>query len=422
MTEISIIGPTISGNRGAEAMLTTVVGRVRERDPNARVNIYSYYPAADKKLNRDVNVRVFSAAPKHLVGALFPLSLLYALLRSVRFTWFLDWFPGSIRRLANSDALVDLAGVAFIDGREKFIPFNVLTILPAMLLKTPVIKFSQAIGPCNHLATRFFAGLLLPRCLKIFARGRRTLDHLKRLGLSDAIVDHAADAAFCHAPGYSLSRENDAYVHDMKKKIARLGESGKPLIALCPSAIIAERARNEKWNYSAFVCELVSGLLEKNFAVLLFPNAVNEANGEKLRNNDLPVIEDVIRYLAAFNVNTDDLLFINRDVNYESIKEMVAFCDVAVASRFHAMIAALSLEKPVFVLGWGHKYFEVMEAFGLEGCVVDYKKNDIQRILEKVETLVREKQELQRIIQNHLPEMKKQSLKQFEYLYKVLGI
>lgn len=422
MTEISIIGPTIRGNRGAEAMLTTVVGRVRERDPNVRVNIYSYYPEADRKLNRDPDVRVFSAAPMGLVASLFPLGLLWAVLRSARLTCFHGFFPDSIRRLANSDALVDLAGVAFIDGREKFIPFNVLTILPAMLLRIPVIKFSQAIGPCNGLATKLSAGLLLPRCRKIFARGERTLASLKSLGLPDSLVEHAADAAFHHADGYSLSRENEAYVQEMKEKLSRLAEDGGRLIAICPSSIIAGHARKEGWNYPAFLCRLVSRLLDKKFAVLLFPNATIEDAGEKLRNNDIPVIEDVVRYLAAFNVNTDDLLFINRDVNYESIKEMLASCDVAVVSRFHAMIAALSLEKPVFVLGWGLKYVEVMEKFGLEEFVVDYKKNDIRYILEKVEKVVREKEEIKKIIRDHLPEMERQSRKQFEYLYGVLGI
>jgi colanic acid/amylovoran biosynthesis protein len=43
--------------------------------------------------------------------------------------------------------LIDLAGVSFIDGREKFLPFNILTILPAMLLGVPVVKFAQAMGP-----------------------------------------------------------------------------------------------------------------------------------------------------------------------------------------------------------------------------------------------------------------------------------
>ena len=40
----SLIAATVSGNRGAEAMLETSIGRIRERFPDARFSVFSYYP------------------------------------------------------------------------------------------------------------------------------------------------------------------------------------------------------------------------------------------------------------------------------------------------------------------------------------------------------------------------------------------
>lgn len=39
---IGISGATVWGNRGAEAMLVTTVGQVRERYPDARFYLFSY--------------------------------------------------------------------------------------------------------------------------------------------------------------------------------------------------------------------------------------------------------------------------------------------------------------------------------------------------------------------------------------------
>ena len=48
MKEVAITGATFTGNRGAEAMLTTVIGRVHDKDPDVICNVFSYYPEDDR--------------------------------------------------------------------------------------------------------------------------------------------------------------------------------------------------------------------------------------------------------------------------------------------------------------------------------------------------------------------------------------
>jgi colanic acid/amylovoran biosynthesis protein WcaK/AmsJ len=420
MTKISIVAATISGNRGAEAMLTAVVGRLREKEPDAQINLFSYYPDADKRLNCVDNVRIFGSTPKYIVAVLFPLSIFYSFCHSIGLKFLLPFFPESIRQLSESNVLIDLAGVSFIDSRKKFIPFNILSIYPALILNTPVIKFSQAIGPCHHFVTKISARFILSKCVKIFARGGQTYQNLKELGLPTNLIDYAGDVAFCHKEGDSLSHENDQYVIDLISGLKT--NKINSIIGICPSSVIAGNAGKEGWNYPAFLCELTSELIENGNTVVLFPNATIEANGEKLRNNDIPVIENVVRYCAAFNVNDSNLFFINKDINFESIKKIINLCDITIVSRFHAMIAALSLLTPVFVLGWGHKYLEVMEKFKLEEYVVDYKKNDTAHILCKLEDLMSNKVPIIKKIKEYLPEIERDSLKQFSFLYEYLNL
>ena len=59
----SVIAATIYGNRGAEAMLETVVGRLREQRPDAHFHAFTYYPADDQRLLRAGHVSLHSSTP-----------------------------------------------------------------------------------------------------------------------------------------------------------------------------------------------------------------------------------------------------------------------------------------------------------------------------------------------------------------------
>ena len=96
----SIIAATCYGNRGAEAMLETVIGRLREREPALRFEVFSYYPADDRRLVDDPQVRIHSSTPFALVAWLLPWSLLFGLLRLVFGRRVLRLGPAAVRARA----------------------------------------------------------------------------------------------------------------------------------------------------------------------------------------------------------------------------------------------------------------------------------------------------------------------------------
>jgi polysaccharide pyruvyl transferase WcaK-like protein len=417
MKSISIIAATISGNRGSEAMATTVIGRIREKYPDAVYNLFSYYPDADARLVNKPEIRIFSSTPVFLVCVLFPASLAAWCLKKTGLGRLLRFFPEAVRELERSSVLVDLAGVSFMDGRAKFLPFNILTIWPAMLLGVPVVKFSQALGPFSGTLVRLVSRFFLPRCSRIFARGSETERLLKGLGLGN--VASAADTAFCHEIGDSVSRENGEYVADLERTLEGWRREGRKIVGLCPSSVVASKARNEGRNYPLFLYRLTDALVRRGFSVLLFPNATRQASA-KLRNNDIPVIEDAVRYFAVFSSSGDNVRCAVRDINTDSIKRLIRLCDVTAVSRFHAMIASLLLGVPPVVMGWGHKYFEVMESFGLARFVFDYSKSDEEGLAEIIAEACAEREAIGLRIGERLPERRSSSYRQFEYVFSLL--
>jgi polysaccharide pyruvyl transferase WcaK-like protein len=400
----SIIAATLHGNRGAEAMLETVVGRLRGQQPDLRFHVFSYYPEDDRRLLiDDPAISIHSSTPLALVARLFPLALLFGLLRLLLGRGILRHAPADIRALGESAALVDLAGVAFIDGREKFLPFNVLTLLPAWLLGTPVVKMPQAVGPFAKPMNRRLAGWALPMCAMLWARGARTREHLESSGFDGLTFAQGDDIAFNHRDEYSLTRDGGSALdaHFAALKALRPGVGGG-VIGVCPSSVLSVQSRKAGGNYEQVLAALVSGLLRLGHAVVLFPNATRESAGEAERNNDLPVI----RRIRDAVTDEGPLLAFDLDMNTAQIKRVIRGMDTVLVSRFHAMVGALSLHVPPAVLGWSHKYVEVMARFGLEHNVMDYRSLDGAALLAKVNSVFEAREAMRAKILANLDEVK----------------
>ncbi|MBT2970255.1 MAG: polysaccharide pyruvyl transferase family protein [Candidatus Thiodiazotropha sp. (ex Ctena orbiculata)] len=417
MKTISIIAATVSGNRGAEAMLTTSIGRIRDRYPEANFNIYSYYPGRDGELINDPRIRVFSATPLYLVSVFLPCSLLLTLLKALHLTSLAKLVPESVRSLDGSNVLIDLAGVSFIDGREKFLPYNVLTLAPAFFLDTPVVKFSQACGPFNNPVNRFLARHTLSRIDKIFARGRKTHQHLQSLSLDTCHPDPAADVAFLHQAQDRISSEGHQQLINLGN---RLRSESRKVIGICPSSVLAAISDRQDSNYHNQIATLCHQLMAQGYAILLYPNATREGEMSKLRNNDLPVIARIVNQLKDDNHTPQPLYYVDFDINTPGIKQLMSYCRLVMVSRFHAMIAALAIGQPVIVLGWSHKYREVMEFFELGDLVFDFSQLNSGRILNTIRNTLDHESSIRQQIKQHQESAKASAHQQFTYLYNLL--
>ena len=61
--QYAIMGGSVWGNRGAEAMLMTVIAEIRKFEPEAIFNVFTIYPEKDRVLVQDDAIRFMSGAP-----------------------------------------------------------------------------------------------------------------------------------------------------------------------------------------------------------------------------------------------------------------------------------------------------------------------------------------------------------------------
>jgi hypothetical protein len=225
------------------------------------------------------------------------------------------------------------------------------------------------------------------------------------------------DAAFAFDSGDSLSDEGTEEVAHLRRLIdsdRRVGVFG-----ICPSSVIASKASKEGWDYVGFLAEVVRTLVADGRLVVLFPNATRGDAGDALRNNDLPVIRDVVSAVGL--AETEGLLSVKGDVCAAELRRLVEAFDVAGVSRFHAMIAALTEGVPVAVMGWSHKYVEVMASFGLADWSFDYSEHDPHQYAELLRSLFEARDGLGAAIQARLPDVVSASQAQFTQVARRLS-
>ena len=414
MKYISIIGATLYGNQGAEAMLSATIQRIKEKYPDIFFFIFSYYPINDKKIIKESNVKIFSSTPLYLLLILYPLSLLYCIIGFLKLSFLKNIFPDSIKSLANSNLLIDLAGVSFIDSRKKYLPFNILTIWPAILLKVPVIKFSQAMGPFKTKINYWCAKYFLAKCDKIFARGKATFQNLIDLDMEASKIELGSDIAFLYKANDSLNNEIDTeYLSEILEEIKIIKNSNKKVIGICPSSLLAQISKKQNYDYVHYLLDVIKKLIELKYFIVFFPNATREQHINKLRNNDLPVIKAIINKLE--NKKDIDIIGIEKNINTEYVKRIISMCDLTIVSRFHAMVASLEAGTPVFVYGWGHKYFEVMKQFEQEEWVCSHKTRET--MLDKIIDLEKKVEEEKIKINNNIKRVQLESQKQLDYIF-----
>ncbi|PKO01063.1 MAG: hypothetical protein CVU42_01050 [Chloroflexi bacterium HGW-Chloroflexi-4] len=412
--KIAIIGGSIWGNRGAAAMLETTIAKVKQLNPNTTFVIFTPHPIKDQLLTNNSDLEFYDSRPFAIVKDYLQV-LIHQMFRQK------TSLIGSVKNLSECDVLLDIGGITFSDGRLIFLPYNVLTILPALMLKIPVIKLSQAAGPFKNPIIHFYAKKLLNRCTKVFARGEKTFQYLKELGISENRVALATDIAFLYKPEFCLTSENTASINQVIDRINEARSKGTVLVALSPSILVQEKSGMNQIDYDQILINLISSTGSKDIHFLVFPNASREKS-KKIRNNDIIAIEK-LRVKAELSLPRPLLkriTWITYDVDTRGINDLVKNVDVLVASRFHAMVFGLRLSIPTLVVGWGHKYLEAMQAFQQQKYVFDYRDHNLD-----LHQILFEMIERNSIIRSEMREaiivVEKSSEAQFQYLNELIN-
>lgn len=402
--KVAIIGSALSGNKGAAAMLESAVQTVGARIDTVEFTLLSMYPVSDAKLNTYKTLNIVDAKPLVLGLVINPAALAYRIFPFMR--KFLEEKVPAIKALSEADILLDQGGITFVDGREKFLIYNVASILPALFMKVPVFKCAQALGPFKNPINRITAKMFLPKMDTIVSRGRITHEHLQTLKLKNVVA--GADYAF----SLDITPEEKVLAED---ELDKEFFNGKKVVGVSPSVVMQKKADAAGMEYSSIIIDFINRLTKDGYRVVLLPHSVR-SNTEKTHNNDLPLCRDIYTQLK----NKDEVYFVDKELDSQILRYIIGECDFFIASRFHAMVSSLAMKVPTIVIGWSHKYKEVLEMFELEEWAFGQDKLSQQYLHDEFVRLVKNEKQVRTKLEKHLPTVKKKSTMQADLIVEVI--
>lgn len=402
---IAIIGSALSGNKGAAAMLESAIQTLTERLPDAQFTLLSMYPDEDRKQNPYKNLEIVDASPLMLGIGINSWALAHRVLPFAREA--IHENSPAVRALKKADVLLDQGGITFVDGREKFLLYNVASILPALNLKVPVVKCAQALGSFENPINKWAAKTYLPKMAAIVSRGAVTHEYLNSLKLDNVI--EGADYAFLldvtKDDKKSAEQKFDAVFFDKSK-----------VVGISPSVVMRKKVDAAGGSYVREMVEFIDYVTsKKGYKVALIPHSVRTGT-DKTHNNDLPLCQEIFAKLSR----PKKVLFVEQELGSQELRYLIGQCDLFVASRFHAMISSLAMGVPTLVIGWSHKYKEVLDMFGLADWAFGQDKLTQNYLRERFDVLDNDADTIRKKIAAALPGVKKKAYEQVDVIVRVI--
>ena len=401
---VAVIGSALSGNKGAAAMLESAVQQISARHPHARFVLLSMYARSDAEQNPYRSVTVLRGSGVRMVFLASPAALLHRLLPRLRRA--IERVVPQVGVLATADVLLDQGGITFADGRAKFLTYNIGSILPALVLGTPVVKCAQAMGPFRSPVNRLAARAVLPRVAAIVSRGAVTHGHLQALGLDN--VTAGADLAFT----LELTDEGRRAAREAVDE-SFLGSGD--VVGVSPSAVLREGGGAAGERYVGEVVRMVDHLTNVLGRRVLLVAHSARARSRWSHNNDLPLCREVYARVAA----PDMVCFPDQELSSQALRYLIGGCDVFVASRFHAMVSSLAMGVPTLVIGWSHKYGEVLDMVGLGEWAVGHEAYSDEVFVERFDALVRRRAQVRAQLAAALPAVRALAAEQVDVIERV---
>lgn len=387
---VAITAASYSGNKGAAAMIQSSIKQLYEKYGH-RLNIHlmSVYPEEDKKQIPFDFIQVVSCKPEQLLFA-FPLAVLYHLFKWCKPAGKLLRYNSIINAYCQTDVVLDEAGISFVDSRGFVMNLYAwLCAAVPLLIGVPVVKYSQAMGPFHRFSNRFLAKWILPRLSLICARGEITYNNLKGLGVTRNVV-LCADGAF--------SMEDDEIINDAVENLAAKDSFfDDKVVGLSVSSVVLKKCNELKIDYEDVMVNFIDFLNEQGYKVLIIANAAR-INSHKPRNNDLMICDKVYQRVD----NKELVRWYHKEMTAEEIRAYISQCKYLIASRFHAMIGALQKRVPVLLIGWSHKYKEVLDMFELGQYAIDFSLLNIEELQKTFLQFVQNDRDIcEKINRNH---------------------
>lgn len=340
--KIGLFGQFGGGNSGNDASLEAMILCLRKASPQAELICFCPNP---QKITSDYAIKAASTGHPGNKGAFIKrLDRLSA--GSIRRALTL---AHAFRQMRGVDALI-VPGTGFLDDYQETPfgwPFMIFRwSLAARLAGAKLAFVSIGAGPIAHPVSRWFMKQSARMCHYRSYRDTLSKEFMQRIG-----CEVESDPVF---PDLAFKLPSPAATHQ-----AGLGKVAVGLGVMNYSGWVrGGRGHTIHCNYLGKMTAFARWLLEQDYEIRLL-------TGDK---GDEPAVKEVYRRLSiAIPDRVRTLVTMEPTQSLGELMRQISMTDIVVGSRFHNVVGALKLHKPVVSLSYASKNEALLSDVGLRG-------------------------------------------------------
>lgn len=365
--KLGLFGMFGAGNLGNESTLQAMLYNLRRYRPDADVRCICAEPSevASSYGIPGIAIRGLPLPPaKNRV-----LRLLRRIFLGIPFELY-RWFA-TVKSLNGTSMLV-MTGTGMLSdtGISPFgLHYDILRwSLAAKLCQCKVMFVSVGVGPIRHPLSRLFVKSSLRLANYRSYRDAFSINYAEALGLPSKSHRLYPDLAF------SLPRPVPApCTRDRRRRVIGIG-----LITDDKRRASAEESETVYRSYVGSMAEFITWLTAHDYAVRLLIGDVEY--DRRIRQDLRTILEPKGLYEAGDLIDSPAS-------TVDELLSQLAQTDIVVASRFHNVLLALRLGKPVVAISFHEKVASLMAAVGLSEFCQDIEHVDVGTLIEQLRRL-----------------------------------
>ena len=420
--KLVVLGASFNtGNLGVSALAWSSLKLLRKKWPNAEIALLGVgRKPGSATIYIDGTQETFATWPvrytpnifaQHHILRLCLGALLFRLFPFVKN--FSSFNTSTLGSLLHSDFSFDITGgdsFSDIYGAKR-LTFGFLLKFSFLLKGTPLILLPQTYGPFKSKISKLMAKYVLKKANKIYSRDQEGITVVNKIIGHEQKVSLSPDVAFT----LDSIRPDNAQIN----QIESLKYSEKIIIGFNISGLLYNGGYSKdnmfglSLDYRNLINEIIIYFTSlHNVHILLVPHV--------LPSPDFSIEDD---YLAADNLvhqlsaeQQDKIMLLNRDYNQNTIKYCIGQTDFFIGSRMHATIAALSQYIPAVGLAYSKKFKGVFATAGVENCVLDLRKLNLEETLTGIKTIFETRNNIRQTLESTVPSLQQNLLTLFDTL------
>jgi polysaccharide pyruvyl transferase WcaK-like protein len=400
---ISFFGGFGLGNFGNEITLNAILYHLRHRWPNAEMRCICTDPATAARIHKITAVPISRTA----LNAWKPNNRIAKVLRSVFIGIPSELYRslGILMTLKGRDVLI-IPGTGLLTdayGIRNWGPYNIFkwSVL-AKIRGCKLLYISVGAGPIHSRLGRW-----LVRSALALADFRSYRDNATKEFLTSIGAGRATDKVFPDLAFSTVDRITPKYTPpNRRRSVVGLG------LMLYHGKLSSDQERESTYAlYLEQLVVLVKWLLARDFDIRLLIGDLS----------DKPVAAEFKALLKVRLETYDEERIIDDPASsFEDLLAQLSQTDAVVVTRFHNVLLALALNKPVICVSFHQKCTSLMQDMGLQEYCQDIKQLNASKLIEQFCQLEKNVETLKPMIKEKVAECRRSLDEQYSLIFKEL--